>query len=188
MPDRKIAIITDSTCDIPADLIERYAIRALPQIVIWPGAGDQHRPERAGALRLRGVGTDEDLALSFGAAAGFGAVEVTNVRKVVVDIAAGGHGWADADDLLAVVDIAKHNRHARPGGDVIETRAPVFRPAARALRSDQERQPLAAVEDAYHLLDELIARAPVDRDAAQGAHQRAQRAFERGVFADPVKL
>lgn len=35
MPDRKIAIITDSTCDIPADLIERYAIRVLPQIIIW---------------------------------------------------------------------------------------------------------------------------------------------------------
>lgn len=40
MPDRKIAIITDSTCDIPAGLIERCAIRALPQIVIRGGAGD----------------------------------------------------------------------------------------------------------------------------------------------------
>ncbi|MCC6957032.1 MAG: DegV family protein [Anaerolineales bacterium] len=40
MPDRKIAIITDSTCDIPADLIERYAIRTLLQIIVWGGAGD----------------------------------------------------------------------------------------------------------------------------------------------------
>lgn len=32
-----IAILADSTCDIPQDLIERYAIYIVPQIVVWDG-------------------------------------------------------------------------------------------------------------------------------------------------------
>jgi DegV family protein with EDD domain len=32
-----IAILTDSTCDIPQDLIEHYAIQVVPQIVVWDG-------------------------------------------------------------------------------------------------------------------------------------------------------
>ena len=32
-----IAILADSTCDIPQDLIERYAIHVVPQIVVWDG-------------------------------------------------------------------------------------------------------------------------------------------------------
>jgi len=43
MAERKIAIITDSTCDIPRDLIECYGIRVIPQIVIW---GDQQYRDR----------------------------------------------------------------------------------------------------------------------------------------------
>jgi DegV family protein with EDD domain len=35
LPSQKIAIITDSTCDIPQDLIEAYSIHVVPQIVIW---------------------------------------------------------------------------------------------------------------------------------------------------------
>ncbi len=37
------ALIADSTCDIPADLIERYHIDIIPQIVIW---GDQELRDR----------------------------------------------------------------------------------------------------------------------------------------------
>ncbi len=37
------AIIADSTCDIPADLVERYHINIIPQIVIW---GDQELRDR----------------------------------------------------------------------------------------------------------------------------------------------
>jgi DegV family protein with EDD domain len=35
MPDHKIALITDSTCDLPQVLRERYAINVLPLTVIW---------------------------------------------------------------------------------------------------------------------------------------------------------
>lgn len=38
-----IAIITDSTCDIPADLVEKYAIQIVPQYVIW---GDEQFKDR----------------------------------------------------------------------------------------------------------------------------------------------
>src|SRR5512136_945545 len=38
-----IAIIADSTCDIPAELIERYHIDVIPQIIIW---GDQELRDR----------------------------------------------------------------------------------------------------------------------------------------------
>ncbi len=35
MEKAKIAIVTDSTCDIPQDLLEEYSIIVVPQIVIW---------------------------------------------------------------------------------------------------------------------------------------------------------
>jgi len=38
-----IAIIADSTCDIPAELIERYHIEVVPQIIIW---GNQELRDR----------------------------------------------------------------------------------------------------------------------------------------------
>jgi DegV family protein with EDD domain len=37
------ALLTDSTCDIPADLLERYHIDVVPQIVIW---GEQELRDR----------------------------------------------------------------------------------------------------------------------------------------------
>ena len=43
MPTYSTAIIADSTCDIPAELIERYHIDVIPQIVIW---GDQELRDR----------------------------------------------------------------------------------------------------------------------------------------------
>jgi DegV family protein with EDD domain len=38
-----VALITDSTCDIPADLLQRYDIRVIPQVIIW---GDQQLRDR----------------------------------------------------------------------------------------------------------------------------------------------
>ncbi|MBN2391994.1 MAG: DegV family protein [Anaerolineae bacterium] len=35
MPDHKIALITDSTCDLPLALREQYAINVIPLAVIW---------------------------------------------------------------------------------------------------------------------------------------------------------
>ena len=35
MPDHKIALITDSTCDLPRALREQYAINVLPLTIIW---------------------------------------------------------------------------------------------------------------------------------------------------------
>ncbi len=35
MPDRKIALITDSTCDIPPALREQYGINVVPLSIIW---------------------------------------------------------------------------------------------------------------------------------------------------------
>jgi fatty acid-binding protein DegV len=35
MKPKKIEIITDSTCDIPQALVERYGIKIIPQIIIW---------------------------------------------------------------------------------------------------------------------------------------------------------
>lgn len=35
MTESNLAILTDSTCDIPPRLIERYAIHVLPQVIIW---------------------------------------------------------------------------------------------------------------------------------------------------------
>lgn len=43
MPVYSTAIIADSTCDIPAELVERYQITIIPQIVVW---GDQELRDR----------------------------------------------------------------------------------------------------------------------------------------------
>ncbi len=43
MPTYTTALIADSTCDIPAELIERYHLDIIPQIVIW---GDQELRDR----------------------------------------------------------------------------------------------------------------------------------------------
>lgn len=40
---KKIALITDSTCDIPQNLIQKYKIHVIPQIVIW---GDEEYRDR----------------------------------------------------------------------------------------------------------------------------------------------
>lgn len=37
MQSNPIAIITDSTCDIPQDLIDQYGIQVVPQIIVWDG-------------------------------------------------------------------------------------------------------------------------------------------------------
>jgi DegV family protein with EDD domain len=37
MSEQSIAIITDSTCDIPQDMIEQYGIMVIPQVVVWGG-------------------------------------------------------------------------------------------------------------------------------------------------------
>ena len=33
--NKAIALITDSTCDIPQELIQQYEIAVIPQLVIW---------------------------------------------------------------------------------------------------------------------------------------------------------
>jgi DegV family protein with EDD domain len=43
MPAYSTAIIADSTCDSPAELLERYHIDVIPQIIIW---GDQELRDR----------------------------------------------------------------------------------------------------------------------------------------------
>lgn len=37
MPKAKVAIVTDSTCNLPADLVEQYNIHVIPQILNWEG-------------------------------------------------------------------------------------------------------------------------------------------------------
>lgn len=37
MSKRKVAIVTDSTCGLPAELIEEYGLHVIPQVLIWDG-------------------------------------------------------------------------------------------------------------------------------------------------------
>lgn len=37
MPKAKIAIVTDSTCNLPVELVEKYNIHVIPQILNWEG-------------------------------------------------------------------------------------------------------------------------------------------------------
>ncbi len=43
MAEKRIALLTDSTCDIPENLIEQYSITVIPQVIIW---GDQALRDR----------------------------------------------------------------------------------------------------------------------------------------------
>ena len=60
MPD-KIALITDSTCDIPQALIDQYDIIILPQIVIWGEETLRDRVEITPKEFYRRLETDEQL-------------------------------------------------------------------------------------------------------------------------------
>jgi DegV family protein with EDD domain len=60
MPD-KIALITDSTCDIPQELIDQYDIIILPQIVIWGEETLRDRVEITPKEFYRRLETDEQL-------------------------------------------------------------------------------------------------------------------------------
>lgn len=35
MPQHEIALVTDSTCDIPQELVDQYGITVIPQVVVW---------------------------------------------------------------------------------------------------------------------------------------------------------
>jgi len=37
MSKRKVAIVTDSTCGLPAELIEEFGLHVIPQVLIWDG-------------------------------------------------------------------------------------------------------------------------------------------------------
>jgi len=43
MDKNEIAILSDSTCDVPENLIEQYNIQIVPQMIIW---GDQQFRDR----------------------------------------------------------------------------------------------------------------------------------------------
>lgn len=60
MPD-KIALITDSTCDIPQALIDQYDIIILPQIVIWGEETLRDRVEITPKEFYRRLETDDQL-------------------------------------------------------------------------------------------------------------------------------
>ncbi len=45
MNKSSIALMTDSTCDIPEDLIQQYGITVIPELVIW-GGSNLSRPHR----------------------------------------------------------------------------------------------------------------------------------------------
>ncbi len=57
----KIALITDSTCDIPQDLIEEYDIIVLPQIVIWGEETLRDRVDITPKEFYRRLETDDQL-------------------------------------------------------------------------------------------------------------------------------
>ena len=63
MPD-KIALITDSTCDIPQDLIEEYDIMVLPQIVIWGEEALRDRVAISPKESFRRLALDEQLPIT----------------------------------------------------------------------------------------------------------------------------
>jgi DegV family protein with EDD domain len=57
----KIALITDSTCDIPQELIDQYNIIILPQIVIWGEETLRDRVDITPKEFYRRLETDEEL-------------------------------------------------------------------------------------------------------------------------------
>ncbi len=87
MPAHAIALITDSTCDIPQPLIEQYGIRVVPHYILW---GSQEyrdrvnlqpsefyqRLETESARPTTAQATSQDFRQAYEAAAGEGASEI----------------------------------------------------------------------------------------------------------------
>lgn len=57
----KIALLTDSTCDIPDELLEQYHITVIPQIVIWGEQTCRDRVDISPGEFYRRLESEEDL-------------------------------------------------------------------------------------------------------------------------------
>ena len=115
-------------------------------------------------------------------------VERADRVHVALEISARGEDGAEAARLASVVEVAEHDRDVRALRDSIETGLPALGAAARALRRDDEIEPIVLREDVDRGADRVVARATIDRDAAELSHEGAERRAKEGVLADPRYL
>jgi DegV family protein with EDD domain len=87
MPPYPVALVTDSTCDIPQPLVEQYAIRIVPHYVLWGSQefrdrislqpAEFYRRLEADPVRpTTAQATSQDFRLAYEAAAEDGAAEI----------------------------------------------------------------------------------------------------------------
>jgi DegV family protein with EDD domain len=61
MPEHRVALLTDSTCDIPQELIHKYQITVIPQMVIWGEETYQDRVDISPREFYRRLESENDL-------------------------------------------------------------------------------------------------------------------------------
>ena len=89
---------------------------------------------------------------------------------------------------LAAVPIAKDDREARAFGDMPKSRSPVASGFARPLRRDGEEEPVRLRDLSYVFRDQAMGGFPIDRAAAEPAHDPAERRAKQGVIAEERDL
>ena len=87
----------------------------------------------------------------------------------------GNDRGAEAAALARVVEVAEHDRHLRLARDVREARLPVLDARTRPLGGNHQHQILACVEHLDHLLHQVLAQVPTNRDAAETPEERPER-------------
>jgi DegV family protein with EDD domain len=115
MVDHQVALVTDSTCDIPDDLLEKYDIAVVPSLVIW---GDDalrdrvdiqpeefyRRLERDPEFPTTSHPTPQDFLETYGEAAQEGAREI-----VVITVSSAMSGTIEtARHAGGMIDIPVH--------------------------------------------------------------------------------
>src|SRR5690606_21893744 len=112
-----------------------------------------------------------------------GFVEITQTLKIDIQVTAGDEQRADPDRTLGIVEVDRQDRHVRSARDMPETRAPFLHGFARACRGDAEPWRISALKACGHLLDQAMGTAALDRDAAELAHDPAERPDEQLALA-----
>jgi DegV family protein with EDD domain len=138
MSKLKVAIVTDSTCNLPVELVEEYGLHVIPQVLIWDGATLRDGVDITVADFYQRLATSESVPTTSQASAGQFVEFFSEVAKTAESIVA----ILISDELSGTLDSARAAKDMMEGTpiEIVDSRSTamglgfVVLTAARAAR------------------------------------------------------
>jgi DegV family protein with EDD domain len=138
MSKLKVAIVTDSTCNLPVELVEEYGLHVIPQVLIWDGATLRDGVDITVADFYQRLATSESVPTTSQASAGQFVEFFSEVAKTAESIVA----ILISDELSGTLDSARAAKDMMEGTpiEIVDSRSAamglgfVVLTAARAAR------------------------------------------------------